>query len=214
MAENSSMDELEALQGIITRLTPLDAPTRMRLLQTVATFFDMDFGPGGSPVQVRDCARSPSASTTPLFSEREEISPKEFLLQKEPRTDVERVACLAYYLTHLRNTPHFKTADITQLNTEAAQPRFANTAQSVENATKMGYLVPAIKGHKQLGAMGEQFVRALPDRDAAKEAITRLKPRRYKKRTSEPTGDNGSGMRPTAEEDVAGETGENNAHPA
>ena len=35
------------------------------------------------------------------------MSPKDFLMEKAPNTDVERIACLAYYLTHYRSTPHF-----------------------------------------------------------------------------------------------------------
>jgi hypothetical protein len=182
MPDNDMTDELEILQGIIARLRSLDEPTRIRLLQTVATFFKLDLGSIGCSVPIRDALRPAGPTAAPLFSEREEISPKEFLMQKQPRTDVERIACLAYYLTHLRKTPHFKTADVSILNTEGAQPRFANAAHSVDNATKMGYLVPGTKGHKQLGAMGEQFVRALPDREAAKEVLARMKPRRFKKR--------------------------------
>ena len=81
---------------------------------------------------------------------RTELSPKEFLLQKQPSTDVERVACLAYYLTTYRSMPHFRTVDISKLNTEAAQIKFANAAYTVTNATNAGFLVPAGKGNKQL----------------------------------------------------------------
>ncbi len=107
------------------------------------------------------------------------MSPKEFLLDKQPRTDVERIACLAYYLTHYRATAHFKTVDISLLNTEGAQPKFANTAYSANNAVKLGYLVPSTKGQRQISAAGERFVQALPDRDAAKAAVEaiRRKPR-------------------------------------
>jgi len=103
---------------------------------------------------------------------RLDVTPKEFLLQKKPKTDVERIACLAYYLTHYRSAPHFKTAELAALNTEAAQPRFSNAAYAVSNATNCGYLVPATKGSKQISAQGEQFVLALPDRVAAKSAMT------------------------------------------
>jgi hypothetical protein len=113
------------------------------------------------------------------------MSPKDFLLEKEPRTDVERIACLAYYLTHYRSAPHFKTVDLSMLNTEAAQPKFANTAYSSNNAVKMGYLAPSIKGQRQLSAVGERFVRALPDREAAKAALEsfRRRPRGKRSRT-------------------------------
>jgi hypothetical protein len=114
------------------------------------------------------------------------MSPKEFLLEKQPRTDVERIACLAYYLTHYRGTPHFKTLDLSMLNTEAAQPKFANAAYSANNAVKMRYLVPSTKGQRQISAVGERFVRALPDRDAAKTALEsiRRRPRRKRGRQS------------------------------
>jgi hypothetical protein len=100
------------------------------------------------------------------------------MMQKQPTTDVEKVACLAYYLTHYRDTPHFKTLDVSKLNTEAAQPKFSNAAVAMENATKMNYLVPGTKGNKQLSASGEGFVQKLPDREAAKGAMSAFKSRR------------------------------------
>ena len=106
-------------------------------------------------------------------------------MQKRPTTDVERVAVLAYYLTHYRDTPHFKTLDISKLNTDAAQPKFANAAVSVENATKMGYLVPAPKASKQLAAAGEVFVQLMPNREAAKEAMASARPRRKIRKTNQ-----------------------------
>ncbi len=100
------------------------------------------------------------------------------MLDKQPRTDVEKVACLGYYLTHYRGTEHFKTLDISKLNTEAAQVKFANATVAVDNATKQNYLVPASKGSKQLSALGEQFVLALPDREKARIIMASARPRR------------------------------------
>ncbi len=105
------------------------------------------------------------------------MSVKQFIMEKSPKTDVERIACLAYYLTHYRATPHFKTLDISLLNTEAAQPKFSNTAYSTNNAVKLNYLVPSAKGQRQLSALGERFVQALPDRDAAKEVLLSMRRR-------------------------------------
>jgi hypothetical protein len=114
----------------------------------------------------------------PAFSDDRAPSPKEFLFQKQPKTDMERIACLAFYLTHFRDTPHFKTLDLGKLNTEAAQIKFSNTAYAAENATKAGYLAPASKGQKQITAWGEQFVTALPDREAALKAISQARLRK------------------------------------
>jgi hypothetical protein len=74
--------------------------------------------------------------------------------------------------------------DISKLNTEAAQARFSNTAYAVDNATKYGYLVPAVKGAKQLSAAGELFVDKLPDREAAKEAMKTARPKRKSRKSS------------------------------
>jgi hypothetical protein len=82
---------------------------------------------------------------------------------------------LAYYLARYRSTPHVKTKDITALNRESAHRPFSNTAVAVDNATKTGYLVPSIKGSKQISAYGERFVEALPDREAAKEIMDRAR---------------------------------------
>jgi hypothetical protein len=53
---------------------------------------------------------------------------------------------------------------------------------AVDNAAKSGYLVPAAKGNKQISANGELFVQALPDRDAARAAMTRVRPKKRKKK--------------------------------
>ncbi len=111
------------------------------------------------------------------------------MFEKQPRTDVEKVACLAYYLTHYREMPHFKTLDISKLNTEAAQTKFSNPTVAVENAVKTNYLVPATKGNKQLSALGEQFVQALPDREKARAIMANARPRRKSRKVETPTGE-------------------------
>ncbi len=182
MNNTAKTDESMILQRIIAELKPLSDESRQRMIDTVCTFFDI------ARAQVDPTATAPGplpGAATPIpfrFSESEAPTPKEFMHTKAPRTDVERVACLAYYLSHYRGTPHFKTRDISDLNTEAAQRRFSNTAYAVVNGTNGGYLVPSVKGCKQLSAPGEQFVQALPDRDAAREVQERLRPRRGAKR--------------------------------
>ena len=71
------------------------------------------------------------------------LTPKNFLAQKDPKTDLEKVTCLAYYLTHNRGVGQFKTKLFTKLNTEAAQPNFSNPAVAVANAAAVKYLSPA-----------------------------------------------------------------------
>lgn len=189
---------------------------REKLLRLVATYFDLDIADATDDIQEirrlvatyfdldhrgtigagRVSNRVGSFSTgngieesLGRFSEDRSISPKELILQKQPQTDVERIACLAYYLTHYRDMPHFKTVDLSALNTEAAQPKFGNASVAVDNAIKSGYLVQAAKGNKQISAAGEQFVQALPDREAAKAAMASARPKRKARKPSQKKAD-------------------------
>jgi hypothetical protein len=176
-------DELQVLNKILSALQSLPLDRRRRIVQSLVTLLDVIPDRANESISAPDdrSYHSNYSSGVP-FSQDLSISPKQFLLQKQPRTDVERIACLAYYLTHYRETPHFKTLDLAKLNTEAAQPKFSNAAYAATNAAKMGYLAPAPKGQRQLSAAGEQFVQALPDRDAAKAAMQAARPRKPARR--------------------------------
>lgn len=175
--EDNSAEEAAVLAEVISALRRISPESRQRLIQTVSTFFNAR---AAQAFPVAGSTASPTHSHS-TFSEAKPITAKQFLLEKEPRTDVERIACLAFYLTHYADTPHFKTVDLSRLNTEAAQPKFSNAAVAADNATKMGYLVPAIKGHKQLSAAGERFVQVLPDREAAKAGMNSIRSRMRRK---------------------------------
>ncbi len=178
------MAELEALQQVIGALQSLDNDARQRIFDAAATFLQIkstDYATGRSGLIASE---QREATTYPPFSTDTSPSPKEFLLEKQPRSDVERIAVLAYYLTKYRDTPHFKTLDLSKLNTEAAQPKFSNAANSANNAVKRGYIVSSTKGHRQLSAAGERFVDALPDREAARAAMAAAQPRRSRRRVT------------------------------
>ena len=204
MASRNSPKELEVLQQMISGLSSVEKDAQVRLLQTVATYLQIEAAfsvkkPDAFPFDFfRATGKGTSGQVEPKFSEREELTPKEFILQKDPKTDVERIVCLAYYLTHYRETAHFKTLDLSKLNTEAAQRKFSNAAVAVRNAGSRGLVVPASRGHKQLSAMGEQFVQALPEREAAKGVLNRAKPRRAKR--SHPGGAKSGGKKERVQE--------------
>jgi hypothetical protein len=181
--ENDSNSAAKALSTIIDILSGLDDPSRMRVLKSVSTFFHLpieDADP--TPITRTENSPLPTQYSRPSFSEDHTPTPKQFLFEKRPQTDVERIACLAYYLTHFRDTPHFTTLELAKLNTEAAQPKFSNTAYAATNAANAGYLASATKNQRQLSAAGEQFVMALPDRAAAKAAMNATRRRSQSRR--------------------------------
>lgn len=185
MVDDDLKGAAKVMQRMVELLTDLSEEDRGRVLSAVIGFFGSSESPIMSPVGSRgsQLGGTESGTSRVAFSADTDMSPKEFLLDKQPRSDVERVACLAYYLTHYRDSPHFLTLDISKLNTEAAQPKFSNTAVAMKNAVAQHYLVSAGKSKmRQLSAGGEQFVRLLPDRKTARDAMQQARPRRRAKK--------------------------------
>lgn len=189
MAAEIEVDEQslhEEVQRIIGGLLRFDERSRLRIYKTVGTFFN--FGDVVDPAFPRDIPKglnSDHSARAPRFSRAEDLTPKAFLYEKQPSTDVDRVACLAFYLQHYRGVAQFKTIDLSNLNTEAAQIKFSNAAYAVGNAKQAGLLVEASKGSNQLSAAGELYVEALPDKVAAREILASARPRRGRKRNSQ-----------------------------
>lgn len=169
--------EARVLTNMLAELQELSPEGRDHILRTAATFF----GSATTVSSVR-ADRTATVSTVAAFSEDRTPSPKHFMIEKRPITDVERVTALAYYLTHYRGQQHFKTLDISQLNTEAAQTKLSNPSVAIENAIRAGLISQASRGTRQLSASGELYVQALPDRDAAREAVKHVRPRRRTRR--------------------------------
>ena len=184
MPLKNSNKELEIFQQIVSSLSTLEKDAQARILQSVVTFLEIALSRvprENIPYRaaVTNVEGLPQGDRP--FSDRQEIPPKNFLLEKEPKTNTERVACLAYYLTHYRETTHFKTLDISKLNTEAAQQKLSNPTQAIKDAERAGLLAPVARGKKQLSATGEQFVETLPDIEAARKILRRKKQRRRRK---------------------------------
>lgn len=183
----TARDELTAFNRCAEALTSLNAESRQRVFSSLATFLGM------SPAASRPGAVSTSQTPDRIaFSEDRTPSPKDFLFEKSPKTDIDRVACIAYYLTHYRDTQYFKTLEISKLNTEAAQTKLSNASKAVDNAARAGLLVQGSKGQKQLSAVGELYVQALPDRVQARVVLSERGPKRRKpsrsRRGSDPDG--------------------------
>jgi hypothetical protein len=172
----------KALMTIVDVLKDLDSDAQKRTLAAVMAFLDIQLPNTRSIFSGRQ--QELQAIEGVSFTEDRSISAKDFLRDKSPITDLERIACLAYYLTHYRNQPHFKTVDLSTLNTEAAQPKFSNATLAANNALTAGLLVQAGKGSKQISSAGETFVQLLPDRDAAKTSLKSVRKRKAKKNKS------------------------------
>ncbi len=169
MASSGNFEkELGALGIVLNALEPLDENQRTFIIKAVVDRLDLEMGIAGILAKPAGLG----GAIDSLGENLKEATPKEFLKQKKPSTDVQKVTCLAYYLAHVRNKPKFKTQDISKLNTEAAGRKFSNASKSVNNATlRNGFLASAGKGTKQITVLGEDVVEALPDQSAVKAII-------------------------------------------
>lgn len=167
--------EIAALSKVLEALAGLDEADQAWVLQTAASRLavpDVVIGGGAQAGVIPPVQPPPHGATIDDL--------KRFMRAKSPQTDVQRVACLAYFLTKSRKQPHFKSTELTALNTEAAEARM-NMSRAVNNATNQNrYLAPAGGGKKQITKVGEDVVDALPDQEKAKLAEQKTKLRRKK----------------------------------
>ena len=182
--------ELEALATVLDALEPLAEDERKFVLRTTVDRLSISgvASTDEEPKSPGKNNRSEPAGSESLAG----VTPRDFLRRKKPTSELQRMVCLAHYLTHARNKPEFKTSDLTALNTEAAGGSFSNASATIRNATSQSrFLAPAGNGGlKQITPLGEDFVRALPDQEAAKAAIGeyRSSRRRSAKRKKAVTG--------------------------
>lgn len=176
--ESSAPTEFEALGKVLAALASLDAKQRVWVIASavsnlgIAATLPTPTGTGGAGAG----GIATSAAIIP-GQPGSNAHARAFLRQKAPTNKVQQVACLAYYLTHFKEIPHFKTTDLSQMNTDAGGARIGNLTQAANNALHLsGYLAPAGGGRKQLSAYGEDVVNALPDPSAVK-ALEANKPR-------------------------------------
>jgi hypothetical protein len=168
-------EEFAAIQTCLNALEPLDEERRAFALQMILSRLGSTVPVGMNGQSQRHFAAGTGQPKVNVHT----MTPREFLKAKKPTTDVERITVLAYYLTHNRTTPHFKTQDLTALNTEAGGDRFSNAANTASNAVKQnGYLTAAGKGNRQITGRGEDVVNALPDREAVDKVLAELPKRK------------------------------------
>jgi hypothetical protein len=135
-SSESRLKEIGDMNEIMLKLSNHDEAGRGRILDAVLTYFGHAPAPGrsitsGSAASAR---QQPLGESGTARTQLNAQTPKEFMAEKQPLKDVERVACLGYFLAHYRDQAHFKTIDLTKLNTEAAQKTMSNPAQAVKNA--------------------------------------------------------------------------------
>lgn len=166
-------DPVKAMGIVLAALEALEESDRRWVLQSVAAKLNLtipDGGGGGG-------SGTGGGAGTGQQRRQGNQDAATFLREKKPGTDKQRVAVLAYYLTHFKNTPEFKKVDIEKMNTEARGGSF-NLDDALSNASKpsTNYLSAVGGGKKQLTSFADQIVDALPNQEAVRALEKSEKP--------------------------------------
>lgn len=173
-----AVQQLDAMKSAYQALESLDEEGRQRALAWLADALGVTSLARPKPPRDKEANAGRDLTDGGVG----ELDAKGFLAAKNPRSDVERVTCLAYFITHGRGVRHFKTRELTSLNVDAAGARFSNISQAAKDAVKVDYLASVGReGKRQITAFGEAVVEALPDRVKVKEILEQRGRRRRKK---------------------------------
>jgi hypothetical protein len=178
-----SITDLQALQLICDTLERLEERQRAWVLETAASRMQLS-SPLGVSAAISAVAQPAAPSGASGMQRVASQSPSDFIREKQPVKDEQRVACLAAYLRHARGVTAFKAAEISHLNTEAGGPHMDFTVLLNNAVRQSGYLSRVGGGKKQLSAYGEDVVNALPNQEAVRQLATRKTNRRPRKSRS------------------------------
>lgn len=178
--------KLKAIEVIVKELQKLEEQDRQGVVSFALDQVGMAASAqnlGGSMVttgirQVIDPGNSPSAIINSMA---------EFVKNKKPLNEYQRVAVIAYYLEHKEGKKEFKNAEMSKANTETArQPKIANITSVVTKARdRYKFLTKGIgKATHQLSTHGADIVEALPDESKVKALIAEGKSRKTRKKKS------------------------------
>jgi hypothetical protein len=165
MPKSVITEEFEAIKIALEALEPLQENQRKFAINMILSRLGVN---APSQDQGRPQRQPPANNQAPGDAE----GARQFLIEKNPATDLERYVCVAYYLAKRMNTPTFSTREVTKLNGEAGGHNFSNAAATAANATRQSKLFSnAGHGKKRLTIRGERLVDALPDRQKVAEII-------------------------------------------
>lgn len=183
--------ELEALSAVLEALGDLEPAEQEFVMQTASGRLGLSTATprnsGGS--DSRGAGNSgpgtgnglPNGSPSPDRPQ----SVKQFLKDKKPDADIQRIAVLGYYLNNYADQDAFNVTDLIKLNTEAGGVKIGNPHRAMDNATRgAGFLTNLPGKKKKVSALGEEIVEALPDQAEVKRIQAEQKGARRRTKTA------------------------------
>ena len=176
------IDPADALKSVIAAINDLEPQMREWVLQSAASMWQIRMNPA-PPLDPQGAASSSGLAlgqaNGDVASALSRKDVRAFIRLKKPETDVERVACLGYFLAKTAGAPGFTAKDVKQAHIDSGGSAI-NLPRALDNATRGAkYLSSRGPREKQLTTLGEDVVEALPNREAVN--LLKQKPARKRK---------------------------------
>jgi type IV secretory pathway TrbL component len=159
-----------ALVTVLEALEALEESDRQWVLQSAAARWNVQSASQGAGAGGGAGSSIGGAGAAEAQAAIAQKNARAFMRLKNPATDVQRVACLGYFLVHITTGKQgFSSKEIGEANTESGGSAF-NLARALDNATRQSkYLSNRGAREKQLTTLGEDIVAALPDQQAVRD---------------------------------------------
>jgi len=173
--------KLKAIEVIVKELQKLEEQDRQGVISFALDQLGMKSIQGSTvPLGGAGQSATPGNSSTGINN-----SMADFVKNKKPQNEYQRVAVIAYYLEHKDRKKEFKNIEMSKANTEnARQPKISNITDVVSKARdRYKFLTKGMgKATHQLSTHGADIVEALPDEAKVKTLIAEGKSRKTQKK--------------------------------
>ncbi|HAU36415.1 MAG TPA: hypothetical protein DCX07_01695 [Phycisphaerales bacterium] len=165
MADATSIEqELEAIKAITSALTPFEAEARLRILQYATHHLGIKTDAPGVQNKPDSKAAGPqnAEDQTSVGSQRKITDIRTLREEKQPKTDVQMAAIVAYYLAELvpldSRKEAIEPADISTYFKQAGHPLPKEPRFTLVNAKTAGYFESVGGGAYKLNPVGHNLV--------------------------------------------------------
>ncbi len=164
MADAAIEKELGAIKAIINALEPFAPDARLRILQYATQHLGISTGTAAPPNASSSGSAEPSNSgiQSPVSPPPKVVDIRSLRDEKQPKTDIQMAAIVAYYLAELAPKDSRKDAikpeDISKYFKQAGHPLPAKPRFTLVNARTAGYFESAGGGAYKLNPVGHNLV--------------------------------------------------------
>jgi len=198
MADATSIEkELAAIRAITSSLEPFEADARLRILQYATQHLGISAGAATPPNDSSsgNAESSNAGIQSPKISPPRVVDIRTFRNEKQPKTDMQMAAIVAYYLAELAPSESRKDTitpnDISEYFKQAGHPLPKRPRATLNNARAAGYFETGEEGGFKLNPVGHNLVaHGLPKsgdndgpkpRKKAKKSVTKKAKKQAKK---------------------------------